>query len=577
MDRLTTWLWRYRGRVIAGFITLLVVDGAELLVPLVVRNAIDRLARGEGGLLLNAAYIVSLATVVMVFRFLWRFFLIGASRRIQRDLRAKLYQHFLTLSPSFYNEKKTGDLMAHATNDVDAVSMACGFGLLTIADPVFMIPVALGIMLAIDPRLTLYAVAPLLPVSLLMIWFGRLIHRRFEAVQASFSLLMEKVRENVSGIRVLKAFVQEEGTSRDFLVTNQLMVDRNMALVRVTGFFNPLVEVLGGTSLAVVLWMGGRGTILGLISLGSLVAFFQYLAMLTWPMLSIGNAVNLLQRGRASLTRINRLLATSPDVASPAVPRPVRGSSIELRDLTFSYPSRGTGEDVPALRGVNLTVEEGTTLGVVGLTGAGKSTLAHLLPRLFDPPPRTVFIGGTDVRDLGLEDLRRSIGFVPQDGFLFSASIRENIAFGDPDATDSAVEAAARQAGIHDEIVAFPQGYDTRVGERGLTLSGGQQQRVAIARALLLGPKILILDDPLSAVDAEKEELVLSNLREFFRNRTCLVIAHRISAVKNADRIIVLDQGRLVESGTHDDLVLQDGIYRRLWRLQQVERGVVAA
>jgi len=577
MDRLTTWLWRYRGRVIAGFITLLVVDGAELLVPLVVRSAIDRLARGEGGLLESAAYIVSLATVVMVFRFLWRFFLIGASRRIQRDLRAKLYRHFLTLPPSFYNEKKTGDLMAHATNDVDAVSMACGFGLLTIADPVFMIPVALGIMLAIDPRLTLYAVAPLLPVSLLMIWFGRLIHRRFEAVQASFSLLMEKVRENVSGIRVLKAFVQEEGTSRDFLVTNQLMVDRNLALVRVTGFFNPLVELLGGTSLALVLWMGGRGTILGLISLGSLVAFFQYLAMLTWPMLSIGNAVNLLQRGRASLTRINRLLATSSDVAAPAVPRPVRGSSIELRDLTFSYPSRGTGEDAPALRGVNLIVEAGTTLGVVGLTGAGKSTLAHLLPRLFDPPPRSVFIGGTDVRDLGLEDLRRSIGFVPQDGFLFSASIRENIAFGDPDATDSAVEAAARQAGIHDEIVAFPQGYDTRVGERGLTLSGGQQQRVAIARALLLGPKILILDDPLSAVDAEKEEFVLSNLREFFRNRTCLVIAHRISAVKNADRIIVLDQGRLVESGTHDDLVLQDGIYRRLWRLQQAEKGVVAA
>jgi ATP-binding cassette subfamily B protein len=558
--------------VLAGFLALLVVDGAGMLVPLIIRDVIDRLTRGEGGLVRGGLYIVLLALVVMVFRFLWRYFFIGTARRVERDLRERLYQHLLTLSATFYNDHKTGDLMAHATNDIDAVSRACGFGVLTIADPLFMIPVSLGIMLSIEPRLTLYAILPLPLLTLIMLGFGKLIHRRFESVQATFSEVMEKVRENVAGIRVVKSFVQEEGTSEDFNRTNQQLVDNNMALVRVWGLFHPLIELLSGASLAIVLWGGGRSVILGSISLGDFVAFTQYLSMLVWPMISLGWAVNILQRGSASLERIDRLLLVPPAITDPPAPRPLRGTDIEINDLTFAYP--GKDGAAPALTGVNLNVEEGTTLGVVGLTGAGKSTLAQLIPRIFDPPPGSVRIGGTDVRELSLVELRRMIGFVPQDPFLFSATIQENIAFGRPEASDREVERVAQLAGIHDEICTFPDKYRTVVGERGVSLSGGQKQRVAIARALLLEPKVLIFDDPLSAVDAEKEELVLRNLRTFFAGKTVLLIAHRISAVMHADRIIVLDRGRIVESGVHSELLAAGGIYHHLWGLQQAERRV---
>lgn len=574
MIQLARWLWRYRGRILAGLLALLVVDGAGLLVPLVIKDAIDRLARGEGGLARSGLYIVSLAAIVMVFRFLWRYFFIGTARRIERDLRGKLYRHLLRLSATFYNERKTGDLMAHATNDIDAVSRACGFGVLTIADPLFMIPVALGIMLTIDPLLTLYAIIPLPTLTLFMLGFGKVIHHRFEAVQEAFSAVMEKVRENVAGIRVVKSFVQEEGTNQDFNQTSQSLFDKNMALVRIWGLFHPLIELLSGMSLAILLWIGGHRVIGGSISLGDFVAFSQYLMMLAWPMISLGWAVNLLQRGSASLMRINRLLAIAPEITDLFNPKPLHGTRLEINDLTFFYPNGNEGGEVPALSGVNLTIEEGTILGIVGLTGAGKSTLAHLIPRVFDPPQGTVTIGGTDVRELSLRELRGTIGFVPQDPFLFSSTIRENIAFGVPEATFDEVEQAARLAGIHDEITDFPQGYDTIVGERGVSLSGGQKQRVAIARALLLDPKVLIFDDPLSAVDAEREEFVLANLREFFRGRTCIVIAHRLSAVMHSDRIVVLDKGRIVESGTHDELISFNGIYNRIWRLQQAERLV---
>lgn len=574
MDRLLTWLWRYRGRILAGFVALVIVDAATILVPLVIRDAIDGLTRGEVSLFRSALYIAGLAAFAMVFRFFWRYFFIGTSRRIERDLRARLYDHFLALPASFYNEKKTGDLMAHATNDIEAVAMAAGFGVLTIADPLFMIPISIAIMLTIEPRLTLYAVLPLPILTVFMLFFGRVIHRRFERVQETFSAVMEKVRENVAGVRVLKSFVQERGTEKDFAVTNQKLVNENMALVRIWGLFHPLIELLSGATLAIILWIGGTQVIRAAISLGDFVAFTQYLMMLIWPMISIGWGVNLLQRGTASLARINRLLGVRPDILDPSSPRTVSETGIEIRNLTFAYPSNDGPPPDPALRDINLEIKQGTTLGIVGLTGSGKSTLAHLIPRVFDPPPGTVRIGGIDVRDVALRELRGLIGFVPQDPFLFSATIADNIAFGVPDATQADIERAASLAGVHEEIVEFPEGYRTVVGERGISLSGGQKQRVAIARALLLDPDVVLFDDPLSAVDAEREEFILGNLREFFRERTSILIAHRISAVMNADRIIVLDGGRIVESGTHAQLANRDGIYSRILRLQQAEREV---
>ncbi len=572
MDRISTWLWRYRGRVFAGFVTLVIVDGATLVMPLVIGKAIDGLTTGQANLLLYGLWILGLAFIALVLRFAWRLLLIGTARRIERDLRAKLYGHLLSMPASFYNETRTGDLMAHATNDVEAVTRACGFGLITIIDPLVMIPVSLGIMLSIDSRMTLYAAIPLPILTVVMLTFGKVIHRRFERVQEAFSAVMEKVRENVSGVRVLKSFAQEPGSERDFARTNQRLVDENMSLVRVHGLFHPLIELLGGATLAIILWVGGSSVVRGRVSLGDFVAFAQYLSMLIWPMIAVGQAVSLIQRGSASLQRINALLSLQADIGDPEAPQPLRGASIAVRDLTFVYPGAEDRADVPALSHITLSVPEGSTLGVVGLTGSGKSTLAHLIPRVFDPPAGTVFLGGVDVRDLSLAELRSAVGFVPQDPFLFSATIAENIAFGRPDASRELVVRAAEMAGIHDEILAFPDGYETRVGERGLSLSGGQKQRVAIARALLCDPRIVVFDDPLSAVDAEREEVILANLRQFFRGRTCVLIAHRLSAVREADHIVVLDGGRAVEEGRHEELVAQGGMYAKVWALQQAER-----
>ncbi|HIQ00467.1 TPA: ABC transporter ATP-binding protein [Candidatus Bipolaricaulota bacterium] len=560
-------LWRYRGWLLLGVLALLLVDMAQLVTPLIIRAAVDDLVLGVGEHLPRyAMYLVGIAGTVLVFRFLWRYFLFGAGRKIERDLRNRLFGHLLTLSPSFYARHSTGDLMAHATNDLEAVRRACGMGVLLAADTLIMVSFALAAMIGISPRLTLLAFIPLPFLTLVVLGFGRLIHRRFEQVQASFARLTERVREALSGIRVIRAFAREGGMGRAFAEDNLEYIRLNMALVRVWGVFRPLIGLLAGLGTGIVLWFGGRAVLTASISLGDFVAFTSYLGMLIWPMMALGWIVNLLQRGAASMGRIQVLFSAQPDIKSPPRPKPFpRSHRIELRKLSFAYP----GEERPVLREISVTVEEGMTLGIVGLTGSGKSTLVRLIPRLYDPPPGTLLLGGVDIRELNLTELRGAIGMVPQDVFLFSATLRENIAFGRPEATDEEVWQAARLAGLAEEIASFPDGLDTLVGERGIALSGGQRQRVGIARALILDPPILILDDVLSSVDARVEEEILGNLKGVLARRTAIVVAHRISAVRDADWIIVLQDGEILEQGDHRRLVAQGGLYARLHELQQ--------
>jgi ATP-binding cassette subfamily B multidrug efflux pump len=561
-------LWKRRWRLLIGIIALFIVDGLQLVAPLIIRNAVNDLVAGKGATLLRyALWLTAIAVLVFLFRFGWRYFIFGTSRLIEQDLRNRLYAHLLRLPQSYYVEHSTGELMAHATNDLEAVRFACGQGVLMISDAIFIVSFSLVAMVGISPWLTLYAFIPLPFLTLVVLKFGRVVHRRFQRVQEAFSQLTERVREGLSGVRVIRAFAREEGMERAFHETNLSNVQANMALVRIQGVFDPTVGFLAGLGTGLILWFGGRGVLAGELALGDLVAFTSYLGTMVWPMMALGQVVNVLQRGAASMARIQKILSTEPAIQSPPKPKPLPASkTIEFRNLTFFYP----GVAKPALREINLRIEEGMNLGVVGLTGSGKSTLVRLIPRIYDPPPGTVFLGGVDVRELSLSELRGLIGMVSQDVFLFSTTIRENIAYGRPEATEEEIWRAVELAGIAEEIRSFPDGLDTVVGERGLTLSGGQRQRIGIARALLLDPPILILDDALSSVDAQVEEEILKNLREVLRRKTAIVVAHRISAARDCDWIVVLSDGRIVEKGDHEGLLRRGGLYARLCELQAV-------
>ena len=571
------YLWRYRRGMALGGLCLAMKDLAQALQPLMIRGAVDSFRGGGPAFVRFAAYLVGLALLKGVFQYGMRVILIGISRDIEFDLRNDLFAHLIRLSPEYYARTRTGDIMARATNDLNAVRMMLGPGVMYWFETSLTFILAIAIMTRVDWRLAMFAVMPAPAVSLAVILFGRVIHDRFEKIQAMFSDISSRVQENLAGVRMIRAFVQEQAEMRRFETLNRAFIAQNIRLVRVQGLFQPLLEMLIGVTFLVVLWVGGRQVLEGRISVGSFVMFNTYMGMLVWPMIALGWVVNLMQRGSASLKRINDILREQPSIAAPpdavtlgAVnPGTVRGE-IEFRHVTVDY---GSG---PALHAINLRIAAGTTLAVVGHTGSGKSTLVNLLPRLFDPTSGAVLLDGIDLRRLDPAELRRQIGFVPQETFLFSATIAGNIAFGVEGATPEGIRRAAEMAGLAGDIEGFPLGYETLVGERGITLSGGQKQRTAIARALLREPRILILDDALSAVDTQTEEQILTHLAGVMRGRTVILISHRVSTVRQADAIVVLERGRIVERGTHEELVEAGGYYADLSQKQMLEEELEA-
>jgi ATP-binding cassette subfamily B protein len=547
----------------------MVIDLLQLLVPRVLKGVVDALSFGRatfGILGVYFIYIMMIAFGIAIGRFLWRYLLIGTSRRIERELRTDLYNHITTLDLSAFDVMKTGDLMAHATNDVNAVRQAIGFGLVILTDICILGVVSLIMMLLISPRLTLMALIPFPIIAFFSTKFGSLIHRLFEKVQEQFSVLTERVRENLSGIRVVKIFVQEEPEIKRFENLSTDYVAKNLSLVRVWGVFFPVIFSLASIGEMIVLGFGGRSVILGQITIGSFVAFVAYLQTLVWPMIAIGQAINMFQRGAASQGRINRIMDMKSTILSgPRRTGPLKGA-IAFQSVHFHYP----GKEDPALNDIDLTIQPRDFIGVTGPIGSGKTSLISLLLRLYDYQEGKILLDGIDIREMNISDLRNNIAYVPQDTFLFSDTIRENITFGNRTALEEDIMRVARTSQIYDEITQFPAGFDTVIGERGVTLSGGQKQRIALARALLLDRPILILDDAVSAVDAETEKKILAALREEITRRTSIVISHRLFAIQDAAKIIVVDQGRIAESGRHSDLIEARGLYFDIYTRQQI-------
>ncbi|HEY3570687.1 MAG TPA: ABC transporter ATP-binding protein [Thermoanaerobaculia bacterium] len=573
------YLWPYlrphRRKLAWGLLTVFVSALLGLASPKLIGNAIDAIRHGGSrlGLLGYAGLIVGFSLVSGIFSYLQRMILVGMSRDIEYDLRNKYFSALETQAPAFYHQYPTGDLMARATNDLQAVRMLCGPAIMYMVNTVFVALGSLFFMVRISAPLMLIALAPMPLVVLSTTIVGRRIHALFTRVQGKFSDVTTKVQENLAGVRVVRAYAREEREEAEFDQVNELYLEGNRRLAVLSTAFQPLLQGLVGIGFAAVLWYGGVLVIRNRISLGELITFQLYLGRLIWPMIAIGWVVNLTQRGTASLARIRNILDTTPAIRDeePLVDPGVIRGEVSFRDLSFSYR-----EGVPVLSDIDLQVPAGKTVAVVGRTGSGKSTLLALIPRLINPPHGALRVDGTDIRHLPLARLRASTGMVPQETFLFSATIRENIALGRPDATLEQVAEAARLAGLGPDLESFPNGLDTIVGERGLTLSGGQKQRVTLARALLREPSILLLDDCLSAVDTQTEEHILANLRTVFRGRTVFLVSHRISTVKDADLILVLDQGRIVERGAHAQLITEGGLYAELHQRQLLEEELAA-
>ena len=581
--RLLPFLLVYRRQFTTGLLCVIVTTTIQLLSPWVLKYAIDDLNAGvtRSKLAFYAGTLLGIACVGGVFRYLMRRILIGASRDIEFDVRNAFFARLQQMPLGYYQARRTGDLMSRATNDLNAVRMMIGPAVMYSANTVLVFIVAILLMVSLDARLTMMALLPLPFVTVVVKYFGSAIHKRFEAIQEQLANLSAVVQESLAGVRVVRAYNQQGHEIERFSEANREYVRRNRVLIRLQGLFFPSMTLFLGFGSLLVLWIGSRHVIRGQITLGEFVAFNAYLVMLSWPMIAFGWVTNILQRGMASWKRMLDVLDAIPDIDDRHVTEagrtaPMTGA-IEIRDLVFAYP----GTERPVLEHVSLKIAAGQTVALVGATGSGKSTLIHLIPRLHEPPHGTVFLDGVDVRDIPLDRLRGAIGFVPQEPFLFSDTIGGNVALG----TDSEQGAAAAErlhsaaaiARLDKDVAAFPKGYETLVGERGITLSGGQKQRTAIARAVNLNPRILVLDDALSAVDTYTEEEILERLRVFMRKRTSIIVSHRVSTVRHADMIVVLQDGRIAEQGTHDELVRSGGLYADLHQKQLLQEELAAS
>jgi ATP-binding cassette subfamily B multidrug efflux pump len=568
MRPLLPYLKRYRWGFIAGGLCIVLSNGAWAGLPRVIGNAAQSL---EGGatrhkLLVFSLQVLGLAAVRGVFLFLTRWIVIGISRDIEFDMRNDLFAHLEKLSYSYYQRMRTGDIMARMTNDLNAVRMLMGPAIMYSANTFVFTAAALWYMLHTSAKLTVYAFLPLPVVSVVIQYFGRRIHERFERIQAMFSDISARAQENFSGARVVRAYVQEEAEIASFETANQEYVTRSLKLVRLMGMLWPTLEFMLGLALVLVMWLGGREVLAGHMDIQAFTAFNIYMMQLIFPIIALGWVVNIFQRGTASLVRLNDILHEEAEINDGPEARDldVQGE-IEFRGLNFEYDGK------LVLRDLNLRIPAGTSMAIVGPTGSGKTTLVNLIPRIYDAAPGMVLIDGHPTREFSMASLRKNIGFVPQETFLFSDRIRENIALGVESASDQEIHTAADAANIASDIESFPDRYQTMVGERGITLSGGQKQRTAIARALIRNPRILILDDALSSVDTHTEDKILNHLREVMHGRTTIFISHRVSTVRNADRIAVLHDGRIVESGTHDELLALNGYYSDLYNKQLLE------
>jgi ATP-binding cassette subfamily B protein len=570
---LLPYLKPYRWAYVFGLALVIVSNFFATLGPRFLQQGIDALGDGGGFDQVQTAVALLLAVALAggVARYGMRQLLNSGSRRVETDLRDQLYLHLQRMAAEFYDRYPTGDVMARTTNDLLAVRMVAGPALMYLVDTSIRTLLVVPAMISITPRLTVLALMPLVGLPVAMASLGHMIHLRSQAIQEQFSDLTSHAHENLSGVRVVRSYRQERAEIEQFRKLSQTYLERNLDLARVQGVFYPLLTLLGGASGLIVLYVGGRLVMAGSVSLGEFVAFGVYLAMLVWPMIALGWAVNLVQRGAASMGRINELFHQAPAITSPTVPTSLPASSgaraLEFRDVWFSYP--GALERGWVLQEISFRVPAGASLAIVGPTGAGKTTLVDLLVRTYDPDRGAVLIDGVDVRQLSLEELRRAVGFVPQETFLFGETLRRNILLGAPD--DGRLDEVAKVAQLTEALPALPEGYETLIGERGINLSGGQKQRAAIARALAQNPPIFVLDDALSAVDAHTEARILAGLRNALTGRTSIVVSHRLAAVRDADWILVLDGGRIVEQGTHAELVAAAGRYWELLRRQQLE------